>query len=61
MPTHVRDLFSSDNFEERRSRRVSYKRHQRLFVPAHRDRVLVRDKRVRENLLASEASKKETA
>ena len=56
MPTHVRDLFSSENFEE--SRRRSYKRHQRLCVPAHRDRVLVRDKRVRENLLASEASKK---
>ena len=58
MPTHVRDLFSSDNFEERRSRRVSYKRHQRLFVPAHRDRVLVRDQRVRENLLMAESSKK---
>ena len=57
MPTHVRDLFSSDNFEERRSRRVSYKRHQRLFVPAHRDRVLVRDHRVRENLLVAESSK----
>ena len=37
---------------------MSYKRHQRLCVPAHRDRVLVRDKRVRENLLASESSKK---
>ena len=58
MPTHVRDLFSSDHFEERRSRRVSYKRHQRLFVPAHRDRVLVRDHRVRENLLMAESSKK---
>ena len=56
MPTHVRDLFSSENFEE--SRRRSYKRHQRLCVPAHRDRVLVRDKRVRENLLTSESSKK---
>ena len=56
MPTHVRDLFSSESFEE--SRRMSYKRHQRLCVPAHRDRVLVRDKRVRENLLASESSKK---
>ena len=54
MPAHVRDLFSTDNYEEGRVMRSQ----QRLCVPAHKDRVLVRDKRVRENLLMLESSKK---
>ena len=56
---HVKNLFCSENYDEMvlESRKME-SGGKRLCVAAHRDRVLIRDQRILENLLLSESSKK---
>ena len=56
MPGHVKNLFCEENYEEQLVKSV--RGGERLCVLAHEDEVMVRDKRILENLMMLEKSKR---